>query len=102
MAFLSNHLCQDPLENYFGCQRQKGGTNENPTVREYYHNTEALRVVNSFCRGPVRVIAKLKVKVFLLVIVHQLLKDKREPNLGKGRMNDLLTGYIDYSMIMYY
>ncbi len=54
LAFLSNHICQDPLENYFGCQRQRGGTSDNPTVQEYYKDTEALRVVNSFCRGPVR------------------------------------------------
>jgi hypothetical protein len=49
LAFLSNHLCQDPLEKYFGCQRQRGGTNENPTVESFLKNTEALRVVNSFC-----------------------------------------------------
>ena len=54
LAFLSNHICQDPLENYFGCQRQAGGTSDNPTVQEYYKNTESLRVINSFCRGPVR------------------------------------------------
>jgi hypothetical protein len=54
LAFLSNHLCQDPLENYFGCQRQKGGTNNNPTVQEYFKNTESLRVIDSFCRKPAR------------------------------------------------
>ena len=54
LAFLSNHICQDPLENFFGCQRQRGGTGDNPSVNEYYQNTQALRVVNSFCRGPVR------------------------------------------------
>ena len=54
LAFLSNHLCQDPLENFFGCQRQMGGTNDNPTVQEYYQNTESLCVINSFCRGSVR------------------------------------------------
>jgi hypothetical protein len=54
LAFLSNHLCQDPLEKYFGCQRQRGGTNENPTVESFLKNTEALRVVNSFCRSSVR------------------------------------------------
>ena len=54
LAFLSNSLCQDPLENYFGCQRQRGGTNDNPTVNEFQNNTQALRVINSLCRGPVR------------------------------------------------
>lgn len=54
LSFLSINLSQDPLENFFGCQRQRGGTNDNPTVQEYYSNTQALRVVNSFCRDPIR------------------------------------------------
>lgn len=54
LAFLSNNLCQDPLENFFGCQRQRGGTSDNPNVKEFFQNTQALRVVNSFCRGPVK------------------------------------------------
>ena len=48
-VFLSERLCQDPLEKFFGCQRQRGGTNENPTVQEFCRNTQALRVVNSVC-----------------------------------------------------
>lgn len=44
-AFLSNNISQDPLENYFGCQWQHGGTNDNPTVNEFNNNTQALRVV---------------------------------------------------------
>ena len=55
LAFLSQHICQDPLEDFFGCQRQRGGTSDNPSAQEYYRNAQqALRVVNSFCRGPVR------------------------------------------------
>lgn len=54
LAFLSNNLCQDPLEQFFGCQRQRGGTSDNPNVLEFCHNSQALRVVDSFCRGPVR------------------------------------------------
>lgn len=57
--FLSEKICQDPLEKYFGCQRQRGKTNDNPTVAEVFKNTDALRVIgniniNSFagnCRG---------------------------------------------------
>ena len=30
------------------------GHEHNPTVQDYYKNTESLRVVNSFCRGAVR------------------------------------------------
>ena len=54
IAFLSRNLCQDPLENFFGCQRQRGGTSDNPNASEFQFNTQALRVVNSFCRGPIR------------------------------------------------
>ena len=49
--FLSEKLCQDPLENFFGCQRQRGRVNENPTFQEFTKNTQALRVVNSACKN---------------------------------------------------
>ena len=54
IALLSRNLCQDPLENYFGCQRQRGGTSDNPNAAEFGYNTQALRIINSFCRGPIR------------------------------------------------
>ena len=53
-AFLSEKLCQDPLEKFFGCQRQRGRVNENPTAAQFYKNTQALRVLNSFCIGSVK------------------------------------------------
>jgi hypothetical protein len=46
-SFLSEKLCQDPLEKYFGEQRQKGRTNENPTASQFLKNQQSLRVVNS-------------------------------------------------------
>lgn len=54
LAFLSNNICQDPLECFFGRQRQRGGTHDNPTVADFLNNTQALRVVDSFCHGTVR------------------------------------------------
>ncbi len=48
-VFLSNRICQDPLENFFGQQRQRGRVNENPNVPEFIKNTQALRVVNTTC-----------------------------------------------------
>ena len=53
-SFLSQRLCQDPLENFFGCQRQCGTVHDNPNVHEFTKNTQALRVVNSFCKGPAK------------------------------------------------
>ena len=45
-----------PVSNgqFFGCQRQRGGTSDNPSVLEFCQNTEALRVMDSFCRGRVK------------------------------------------------
>ena len=54
LAFLSNNICQDPLECFFGRQRQRGGTNDNPTAADFLNNSQALRVVDSFCRPVVR------------------------------------------------
>ena len=54
LAFLSQNLCQDPLENFFGCQRQRRRTSDNPNVLEFYQNSQTLRVVNSFCRASVK------------------------------------------------
>ena len=48
-VFLSNRICQDPLENFFGQVRQKGRVNENPSVSEVLKSTQAIRVVNNDC-----------------------------------------------------
>lgn len=47
--FLSERLSQDPLENFFGCQRQRGKSHENPNVAQFCKNTQALRVINGTC-----------------------------------------------------
>ena len=51
--FLSNRLCQDPLEKFFGQQRQRGGAHDNPNVNQFVKNTQAIRVINSTC-GTIR------------------------------------------------
>jgi hypothetical protein len=45
-VFMSNRLCQDPLESFFGQQRQRGRVNENPNVLEFIRNTQALPCAN--------------------------------------------------------
>ena len=58
-SFLTEKLSQDPLEKFFGIQRQRGRTNESPNVAEFLTNTQSLRVVNTIwlkditgnCRG---------------------------------------------------
>ena len=62
-VLLSNNLCQDPLENFFGQQRQRGRANENPNAPEFIKNSQPLRVVNSSCstvRGNCRGASKRK------------------------------------------
>ena len=46
---MNERLSQDPLEKFFGCQRQRGTTNENPNVSQFCKNTQALRVINGIC-----------------------------------------------------
>jgi len=48
-VFLSGHLCQDPLEKFFGCVRQKGHSSDNPSVQDFCKTTQTLRVANSVC-----------------------------------------------------
>ena len=52
--FLSERICQDPLEKFFGCQRQRGRVNENPSVAEFVKNTQALRVCGNQIKGNCR------------------------------------------------
>ena len=47
-VFLGNRICQDPLENFFGQQRQRGRANGNPSS-EFLRNTQALCVVSNTC-----------------------------------------------------
>lgn len=57
--FFSAKLNQDPLEKHFGQLRQRGATNDNPTVEEAMKSTQSIRVINGIwcdditgnCRG---------------------------------------------------
>ena len=58
-SFLSARINQDPIEKFFGMQRQAGRAHQNPTVAEFIKNTETFRVISSIwlddiignCRG---------------------------------------------------
>ena len=54
LFFLSERLSQDPLENYFGQLRARGGRNENPTLQQCVHSANAIRVQKSQALDPVR------------------------------------------------
>ena len=63
-AFLSEKLCQDPLEKFFGCQRQRGGVNDNPTVHQFCLNTQTLQTA---FKSSVRIC-----KMYLCVVISEL------------------------------
>lgn len=80
-VFLSNRICQDPLENFFGCQRQRGRVNENPNAMEFLKNTQALRIINTACntvRGNCRGTSSKKKSEPLTVDNNPLAKRKRK------------------------
>ena len=54
LFFLSERISQDPIENYFGKQRARGGRNEHPNLQQCVHNAAALRVQKSLALDPVR------------------------------------------------
>ena len=58
MPLQSHRLSQDPLEKYFGLQRQRGRVSDNPTVDQFFKNAQAPRVASACatsikgnCRG---------------------------------------------------
>jgi len=51
---LSVKFCHDPLENFFGKQKMKGGYSEKPTVRSFTYGTSSLHVQGLVAGSPVR------------------------------------------------
>ena len=51
---LPEKLNQDPIERFFGKQREAGGHNDNHTVQGFCSNTVSLRVQGSAALEPVR------------------------------------------------
>jgi len=53
-SFLSQRICQDSLERFFGLQHQRRGVNDNPNVDSFLKNTQAIWVVKSVAQAPKR------------------------------------------------
>lgn len=51
---LSERFSQDPLENYFGQLRSRGGWCQNPTVQACLTSAQTLRIQGSMAMMPVR------------------------------------------------
>ena len=47
LFFLSERICQDPLENYFGQQCSRGGRCDNPSIHESLRSAVAIRAQHS-------------------------------------------------------
>ena len=51
LYLLSERFNQDPLESFFGQQRARGGRCDNPNVKTFMHNTQAIRVQRTLAIG---------------------------------------------------
>ena len=51
---LSERFNQDRLETYFGKQRSRGRYCDNPSVQQFFSNSDILRVVNELSLDPFR------------------------------------------------
>ena len=51
LFLLSERLNQDRLESFFGQQRSRGGRSDNPNVRNFLYNTQAIQVQRSMAIG---------------------------------------------------
>ena len=58
------HFSQDPLENYFGQQRARGGRSDNPTAQQGLYNAGTLRVQQTLALDPVRGNSRCKHRLF--------------------------------------
>ena len=76
---LSEVFSQDPLERYFSRQRQKGGSNDNPTVAQFRLNTANLVQQQQIYQDikTMNVIADSSIKVTSSV-VNQPLRKRRK------------------------
>lgn len=61
---LSERFSQDPIENYFGQQRSRGGWSSNPTVSSLVTAAQSLRVQGSQAMIPIRGNSSRKRKLF--------------------------------------
>ena len=54
LYLLSEHFSQDPIENYFGQLRSRGGWCQNPAVSDCLTSAQSIRVQGSMAMLPVR------------------------------------------------
>ena len=74
---LSEHFSQDPLENYFGQLRARGGRCQNSTIQACLTSAQSLRIQGSVSMTPVRGNSSRKKRLFQrkLLMILRLLRD---------------------------
>ena len=65
LFLLSEHLSEDPLENFFGKQRAREARNDNQTVQCTLQNARVLRIQKSLALDPVRGNSSWKCHLFV-------------------------------------
>jgi hypothetical protein len=81
-VFMSDRLCHDPLENFFGQQRQRGGISDNPNTQEFVKNTQSLRVVNELCHPAIKEIAEEGNKIHVKKLMKRIYSRCRNASIN--------------------
>ena len=84
---LSGHLNQDPIENYFGQQWARGGSSENPSVRQVLDNSMSIKQQGSLALMPVRGNSSRKRLKFSKEVVDSTPLSKRRRSRGPLKKN---------------
>ena len=58
--FLTECFCQDPVEEFFGKQRQLGRRSDNPDINQFSYNSYAIRIERSISCQSGNIERKLK------------------------------------------
>ena len=90
-SFLSERISQDPLEKFFGRQRQTGAVNEHPTANQIFTNNQSLRLANSIKiethKGNTQ---NKRINKFTEISDTPLPKRKRGPKMNNSSTNNMI------------
>ena len=75
---LSERFNQDPLESFFGQQRARGGRSDNPNIKRFLENAQAIRVQRTLAIGTSHNVKKRKVSLDIEELSKPLQKRSRK------------------------
>ena len=88
LFLLSERFSQDPLENYFGQQRARGGRSDNPTIQRTLANASALWIQKSMALDPVRGNSRRKRRLFQDMDQETIVAEASSKPLPKRKRNN--------------